>query len=114
MTSDPSLGRKRPRRAAIARGATAPQQYATALHKAQELSNHFRCKTARNPKARQKSYISIIYTITSNGCEVRDNGIGLAFGLLSPSSRIRDRHRHQKRHHCAGDSLAENYLRGRG
>jgi hypothetical protein len=33
--SGPSLGRKRPRRAAIAQGATAPQQYATALHKVQ-------------------------------------------------------------------------------
>jgi hypothetical protein len=35
MASGPSLGRKRPRRAAIAQGATAPQQYATALHKTQ-------------------------------------------------------------------------------
>jgi hypothetical protein len=43
MTSGPSLGRKRPRRAAIARGATAPQQYATALHKKQELSINFLC-----------------------------------------------------------------------
>src|SRR4051812_8626569 len=40
-TGGPSLGRKRPRRAAIARGATAPQQYATALHKTQGLSDHF-------------------------------------------------------------------------
>src|SRR5580698_10389036 len=40
-TSGPSLGRKRPRRAAIARGATAPQQYATALHKTQEFSKLF-------------------------------------------------------------------------
>ena len=39
--SGPSLGRKRPRRAAIARGATAPQQYATALHKVQVLSKSF-------------------------------------------------------------------------
>src|SRR6202012_6026789 len=31
----PSLGRKRPRRAAVTRGATAPQQYAAALHKVQ-------------------------------------------------------------------------------
>jgi hypothetical protein len=35
LASGPSLGRKRPRRAAIAQGATAPQQYATALHKVQ-------------------------------------------------------------------------------
>src|ERR1700758_5137078 len=45
MPSGPSLGRKRPRRAAIARGATAPQQYATALHKTQGLLNDFPCKT---------------------------------------------------------------------
>jgi hypothetical protein len=43
MASGPSLGRKRPRRAAIARGATAPQQYATALHKVQGFSNRFPC-----------------------------------------------------------------------
>jgi hypothetical protein len=47
LASGPSLGRKRPRRAAIARGATAPQQYATALHKTQELLKHFRCKIHR-------------------------------------------------------------------
>src|SRR3954463_2866583 len=47
MASGPSLGRKRPRRAAIARGATAPQQYATALHKVQGVSSHFRCKIRR-------------------------------------------------------------------
>src|SRR4051812_1644867 len=47
MTSGPSLGRKRPRRAAIARGATAPQQYATALHKCKGFLTHFRCKTQR-------------------------------------------------------------------
>src|SRR6476620_6888440 len=41
MTSGPSLGRKRPRRAAIAHGATAPQQYAAALHKTQEFSKFF-------------------------------------------------------------------------
>src|ERR1700761_5511190 len=39
--SGPSLGRKRPRRAAIAQSATASQQYATALHKVQVLSNSF-------------------------------------------------------------------------
>ena len=44
MASGPSLGRKRPRRAAIAQGATAPQQYATALHKVQVFLNHFPCK----------------------------------------------------------------------
>src|SRR6202023_4263987 len=44
-TSGPSLGRKRPRRAAIARGATAPQQYATALHKRQGVLHYFPCKT---------------------------------------------------------------------
>jgi hypothetical protein len=44
MASGPSLGRKRPRRAAIARGATAPQQYATAPHKAQVFSGDFPCK----------------------------------------------------------------------
>jgi hypothetical protein len=44
LTSGPSLGRKRPRRAAIAQGATAPQQYATALHKVQGFSNHCPCK----------------------------------------------------------------------
>jgi hypothetical protein len=42
--SGPSLGRKRPRRAAIAQSTTAPQQYATALHKAQVLSNRFQRK----------------------------------------------------------------------
>jgi N-formylglutamate amidohydrolase len=47
-TSGPSLGRKRPRRAAIARGATAPQQYATALHKAQVPLIHFRCKIRKH------------------------------------------------------------------
>src|SRR6516225_5612588 len=44
MASGPSLGRKRPRRAAIARGATAPQQYATALHKVQGFLNCLPCK----------------------------------------------------------------------
>jgi hypothetical protein len=41
IASGPSLGRKRPRRAAIAQGATAPQQYATALHKAQVFLHGF-------------------------------------------------------------------------
>src|ERR1700730_13669074 len=35
VASGPSLGRKRPRRAAVTRGATAPQQHATATHKKQ-------------------------------------------------------------------------------
>ena len=35
LPSGPSLGRKRPRRAAVTRGATAPQQVATAPHKRQ-------------------------------------------------------------------------------
>ena len=47
LASGPSLGRKRPRRAAIAQGATAPQQYATALHKTQVLLMHFACKICR-------------------------------------------------------------------
>jgi hypothetical protein len=44
LASGPSLGRKRPRRAAIARGATAPQQYAIALHKVQGFLDRFPCK----------------------------------------------------------------------
>jgi hypothetical protein len=46
LASGPSLGRKRPRRAAIARGATAPQQYAIALHKVQGFLGNFPCKFA--------------------------------------------------------------------
>jgi hypothetical protein len=44
IASGPSLGRKRPRRAAIAQGATAPQQYAAAAHQVQDFSGKFPCK----------------------------------------------------------------------
>jgi hypothetical protein len=59
LASGPSLGRKRPRRAAIARGATAPQQYATALHKKQELLNYFRCKIHQHGWPEQNSECKI-------------------------------------------------------
>src|ERR1700680_1887480 len=39
--SGPSLGRKRPRRAAVTRGATAPQQHATAAHKKQVFLTYY-------------------------------------------------------------------------
>src|SRR3984893_15490534 len=41
VASGPSLGRKRPRRAAVTRGATAPQQHATAAHKTQVSLTHY-------------------------------------------------------------------------
>ena len=43
-TSGPSLGRKRPRRAAAVQSTTAPQQYGTATHKRQVLTTHYSCK----------------------------------------------------------------------
>jgi hypothetical protein len=58
LASGPSLGRKRPRRAAIARGATAPQQYATALHKRQELLDNFQCKIHRNMASAKSSMLA--------------------------------------------------------
>jgi hypothetical protein len=45
--SGPSLGRKRPRRAAIAPGATAPQQYAFPGFEVQGFSGDFSCKKCR-------------------------------------------------------------------
>src|ERR1043166_4077036 len=69
-TGGPSLGRKRPRRAAIARGATAPQQYATALHKVQGFSNHFRAP--RGPRDRNRRFIFLIYfQFVMDRCPVR-------------------------------------------
>jgi hypothetical protein len=65
--SGPSLGRKRPRRAAIAPSATAPQQYATALHKAQEFLRHFQSKnsqplqTCNTPDPKKKIQIFQIF-----------------------------------------------------
>jgi hypothetical protein len=47
LASGPSLGRKRPRRAAIAQGATAPQQYETAMHKVQGFLIDIPCKIRR-------------------------------------------------------------------
>ena len=41
VASSPSLGRKRPRRAAVTRGATAPQQHATAAHKKQVFLTYY-------------------------------------------------------------------------
>ena len=63
-TSGPSLGRKRPRRAAIARGATALQQYATALHKAQGFSTHFQCKIYMAALQRSNSGSVIFHNIS--------------------------------------------------
>src|SRR6478752_3472370 len=66
LASGPSLGRKRPRRAAIARGATAPQQYAAALHKVQGLLNHFQCKRSGNSAPAQKSHTRNSVSYTNN------------------------------------------------
>jgi hypothetical protein len=44
LASGPSLGRKRPRRAATAQSAIAPQQYAAASHQNQAVFAFFACK----------------------------------------------------------------------
>src|SRR3954469_21510161 len=85
----PSLGRKRPRRAAIARGATAPQQYAAALHKVQVLLSHFRCKKPQIRAPKQKSHTACL-SRTFNNLDSKPQWPRYPQGPLLLISPIRD------------------------
>ncbi|MCK1427432.1 hypothetical protein [Bradyrhizobium sp. 87] len=79
MTSGPSLGRKRPRRTAVARSATALQQYTTALHTQGALSLAFALFAASGLIA------------AKSGCEVRPilPGARLALSALLAAALLR-------------------------
>jgi hypothetical protein len=78
LASGPSLGRKRPRRAAIAQGATAPQQYAIAAHKAQAFLTIFPCKyacLAEQNRAKQRKFPLFFNVRSPRPCEAVFNDL---------------------------------------
>ena len=101
LASGPSLGRKRPRRAAIARGATAPQQYATALHKSARAFASFPVQNSLRPAIGQKFNADVFLTLFQILGDRPVNSIGCNAAPLSPGSRIRDRRGRQKMHRFA-------------
>jgi hypothetical protein len=56
MIKRPKSREETPKEGSDSASATAPQQYATALHKTQELLSYFRCKMPRRARAGQKSH----------------------------------------------------------
>ena len=67
MNKRPKSREETPKEGSDSASATAPQQYATAMHKVQDLLRYFRCKMPRRPFAGQKSHTHKFYYLNSNG-----------------------------------------------
>jgi hypothetical protein len=67
MNKRPKSREETPKEGSDSASATAPQQYATALHKVQDLLRYFRCKMPRRTAAGQKSHSLKFCCLTSNG-----------------------------------------------
>jgi len=66
MNKRPKSREETPKEGSDSASATAPQQYATALHKMQDLLSYFRCKMPRRAAAGQKSHNQNFCYLNSN------------------------------------------------